>query len=171
MAKLKGYKKLNKRVTKALSAFNVTAKAGTDFAYYWQKELITFPVLQYNSFGEECLVEFVKDRFDLAEVDPWTLFLLHEVGHHMANDEIEGAIGQFCWDEKERIEKEMVECAEDDLEGLKRLHYQYFNLPEELMATQWAVNFIKKHPKTVDHLILESEKAINKFYKKNKIGC
>ena len=169
MAKLKGRKKLNKRMTKALSAFGVTAKVGESFAYYWEKHLVTFPVVDTQSEGEQFLIEFVKDRFDMAEVDPFTLFLLHEVGHHKANDEMEGAVGQFCWDEKERIENELFDLAEDDIEGKKRLHYQYYNLPEEIMATQWAVNYIKKHPKAVNNLIAKCEKAIYDFYEKNEV--
>jgi hypothetical protein len=165
--KLKGVKKLNKKVTKALSAFNVNAKMGEDFSYFWEKELVTFPVLEWNEFGSQCLVEFIKDRFDVKDVDPFTTFLLHEVGHHMANDEMEGAVGQFCWDEKERIEKELADCAEDDLEAQKRLHYQYYNLPEEIMATQWAINFIKKNPKKANKILSDCKKAIYEFYEKN----
>ena len=165
--KLKGMKKLNKRMTKALSAFNVKVKAGEDFAYYWKKQLVTFPIMSYKSFGNECLIEFIKDRFGFTEIDPFTAFLLHEVGHHLANDEMEGAVGQFCWDEKERIEEELRECAEDDLETQKKLHFQYYNLPEEIMATQWAANFIKNHPEQTTQIMADCQKAIYKFYEKN----
>lgn len=165
--KLKGVKKLNKKMTKALSAFDVKVKAGNDFAYYWAKNTITFPIMEYRSYGNDCLIEFIKDRFNFTEIDPFTAFLLHEVGHHMANDEMEGAVGQFCWDEKERIEKELAECADDDLEAKKRLHYQYYNLPEELMATQWAANYIKENPRKVGKLISDCHDAIYEFYKKN----
>lgn len=165
--KLKGVKKLNKKMTKALSAFDVKVKMGKDFAYYCAKSTITFPILEYHSFGNDCLIEFIKDRFDFAKLDTFTTILLHEVGHHMANDEMDGAVGQFCWDEKERIEKELEECANDDLEAQKRLHYQYYNLPEELMATQWAANYIKENLQEVNKLISDCQDAIYEFYAKN----
>jgi hypothetical protein len=165
--KLKGVKKLNKKMTKALSAFDVKVKMGENFAYYWAKNTITFPVLEYRSYGNDCLIEFIKDRFNFTEIDPFTAFLLHEVGHHLANDEMEGAVGQFCWDEKERIEKELAECVDDDFEAQKRLHYQYYNLPEEIMATQWMANFVKENPEETKKIIADCKKAIYKFYEKN----
>lgn len=170
MAELKGLNELNRKMTEALSAFNVRAEAGDDFAYYWEQELVTFPVVAYNSNGDIFLEEFIKDRFGFVHIDHFVALLLHEVGHHLANEETdEGAVADFCWEEKERIEQELKECAEDDYEAKKRLHYQYYNLPEELMATQWAANYIKENPLAVNKLICACESALYEFYEKNEV--
>ena len=51
----------------------------------------------------------------------------------------------------------------------KELEFEYFNLPDEIMATQWAVNYIKNNPERVKIMWHNIQKALKKFYKKNKV--
>ena len=93
---------------------------------------------------------------------------MHEIGHAKANWEIEGALQDFCLAEKERISEGMYDNA-DNLEVQKILEWQYFNLPDEIMATAWAVNYAKKHPKRVKKMWKQFEKAFHDFYEKNEV--
>jgi hypothetical protein len=47
------------------------------------------------------------------------------------------------------------------------LEYQYFNLPDEIMATQWAVNYAKKYPTRVQRMWEDIQDALTEFYKAN----
>ena len=165
MAKVKGLKKLNKAVSAQLAPFGISKAVCTDeFAYYFSDNKVTFSLVE-GTFGDKCLTDFFKTRFDYDCKYPFVLFLLHEVGHHKANDNIQDDIFHFCMKEKERIENELAET--DDEELAKKLHNQYFNLPDEIMATQWAINYAKKHPKKVRKMWKKCEKAFHNFYEKN----
>ena len=54
-----------------------------------------------------------------------------------------------------------------DADTTKNLEWQYFGLPDEALATEWAVDWCKNHPKKVLKIMSKSLKALNKFYNKN----
>jgi hypothetical protein len=109
----------------------------------------------------------VAERFNYVCDVPFVLSLLHEIGHHKANDEIEGAIYDFCIAEKERISEEMQTANADQSRALE---WQYFNLPDEIMATQWAVNYAKKHPKKIQNMWERMKANILAFYAENGLA-
>lgn len=164
MGKLKGKKKLNKAVSALLEQFGIKdAKLSTEYSYMWEKERITYKLTE--TMGDELFNDFVFDRFGYKVKNTFIFSLLHEVGHHLANDEIEGAISTFCTQEKERIEKAMQTA--DAYDEIKEIEYQYFNLPDEIMATQWAVNYAKTHELEIEVMWACIKQVLEKFYKKN----
>lgn len=166
MAKLKGLKKLNKAVTAEVAPFGIRkAVCQNEYAYYFDKNIITFKITE-GAIDDEWFNEFIKERFGYDVVFPFVLSLLHEVGHHLANEEIDGAIYDFCLKEKDRISLEMISA---DKEKSKTLEWQYFNLPDEIMATQWAVDWARKHPKKVRKMWKRIEKALVDFYFENDV--
>ena len=166
MAKLKGLKKLNKKVSAQLAPFGISsAQASNEYAYYFTDESITFSLVE-GSLGDVCFNEFIKERFNYECPFPFVLYLLHEVGHHKANDNIDGDIYEFCMAEKDRIETTMG-LVEENEAAARKLHFEYFNLPDEIMATQWAVNYAKKHPKKIKKMAKKCHKALMKFYRLN----
>jgi hypothetical protein len=62
--------------------------------------------------------------------------------------------------EKARIGVEMM-VAETEEEG-RALSFQYFNLPDEIMATQWAVNYAESH----ENELKEMDERIQPYFKK-----
>lgn len=164
MSKLKGRKKLNKVVSAQLKCFGVKAELSTEYAYYFNKALITFKLTE-NTIEDELFNQFIYDRFDYKVENTFMISILHEVGHHLANDEIDNTIFDFCMDEKDRI----IEAIKNTTtyEEVQKLEYQYFNLPDEIMATQWAVNFIRNHALECDIMWEHIKTALFKFYKKN----
>ena len=164
MEKLKGYKKLNKAVTAQLQPFGIKkAVGGDDYAYYFGKEIVTFRL--DVSECDKAFSDFLLERFDYEDTNIFIISLLHEVGHHKTDDDINENIYQFCQQEKARIEEEISHTLSPN--RWKELQYQYFNLPDEIMATQWAVNYAKKHPKKVRKMWAECEKALHEFYARN----
>lgn len=166
--KVKGIKKLNKAISAPLiKNFGISkAICSDDFQYSFANETIYFKITE-GTIEDNLFNEFIAERFGLEVSNTFIISMLHEVGHHKANDEIEGAIYDFCIAEKERIEEEMREAV--TYEDVKALEFQYFNLPDEIMATQWAVNYIKNHPKKVTEMWAIWNKAFKKFYKKNGV--
>lgn len=166
MAKVKGLKKLNKAISAQLKPFGISKAvcSGTSEAcYFFSNASVLFPLIE-DTVGDKCLLDFVENRFDYKCNFPFVFFLLHEVGHHKANDYIQDDILEFCLNEKDRIEYELSLADEEETICL---HNQYFNLPDEIMATQWAVNYMRKHPKKVEKMWRKCEKAFHNFYEKN----
>lgn len=166
MAKLKGMRKLNKAITAPLAQrFGITeAICADEFAYYWDTETITYKLTD-GELEDKWFNEFIEERFDYKVKNSFVISLLHEVGHHKANEEICDAIAEFCEAEKERIEEAMKNAETE--EECKKLEWQYFNLPDEIMATQWAVNYAKKHPRIVNKIWRQMQNALVEFYKAN----
>ena len=164
MAKVKGAKVLNKAITEELSTFGIKKAVCTDtYSYLYDKEMVTYKLTE-NTAEDKWFIEFIKERFDYNVRYPFIMSLLHEVGHHKANDDVCGEVYDFCIEEKKRIEKE-IQTA--NAEETKKLEWQYFNLPDEIMATKWAVDYAKAHPKKIKKMWEKSQKALLDFYKKN----
>lgn len=166
MAKIKGTKELNKAISAELAPFGISkAVCADEYSYLFTDESVTFK-LTVGTTEDLWFSEFIKERFGYEVRYPFVMSLLHECGHHNANDEIDGAIYDFCMAEKERIFAEM-ETA--DAERSKVLEWQYFNLPDEIMATQWAVAYAKKHPRIVEKMWAEMAVALMEFYRVNGV--
>ena len=166
MAKIKGMKNLNKAISAELAPFGISkAVCGDTYAYTFTDESVMFKLTE-GGIEDLWFTEFIKERFNYNVRYPFIMSLLHEVGHHKANDEITDAIQEFCENEKERITTEM-ETADE--KRSKELEWQYFNLPDEIMATQWAVSYAIKHPKKIKKMWLKAQEALMEFYKKNGV--
>jgi hypothetical protein len=50
---------------------------------------------------------------------------------------------------------------------IKKLEYEYFNLPDEIVATAWAVEYMREHEEEIKIMWEHILKAIHKFYEKN----
>lgn len=166
MAKVKGTKVLNKTISKELSPFGIKKAVCTDeYSYLYDKGIVTYKLTE-GTTEDLWFAEFIKERFDYEVQYPFIMSLLHEVGHHKANDDIQGDLYDFCMSEKERIQEDMVGASK---KKSKKLEWQYFNLPDEITATKWAVDYAKAHPKKIKKMWKVAKKALLDFYEKNGI--
>lgn len=155
--KKKFKKRLNMAVTKELKKFDIDkARLDDDFAFYYFDNAVTFK-LNENDFEDKLFLEFAEKRFGFTTDCPFILFLLHEVGHKMTEDDIVGAVNDFCLDERVRI-ADGVNNNPTEEERIK-LNFEYFGLPDEIMATQWAINYIKDNPKKIKKMRKRLEEA------------
>lgn len=165
--RIRGKKKLNKAILAEVAPFGIqSAKLSDEYAYYYEDESISYK-LDCGAVEDEWFNEFLIERFGYKcknSAESFVLSILHEVGHHKANDEIEGAILDFCNAEKERIDREMQDA---DSEQSRALEWQYFNLPDEIMATQWAVNYAKEHPRKIKKMMERMRASLMEFYMAN----
>jgi hypothetical protein len=163
MAKIKGIKKLNKVISAPLKKrFGIDGVDFSDeFNYTFTTNRIGYTLLE-NDLGDVFFNEFVKERFGYDVKYTFIISLLHEVGHAKNNEDIEGSVLDFCIAEKERISA-LIQ-ATDDREEIKKLEFQYFNLPDEIMATSWAVNYAKKHPRICKKMWETMKAGFIEFY-------
>lgn len=161
---LKARKKMDKKISAQLAPFGIRkAKYTGEYSYLFDKNTVHYKVTN-NDKEDEWFRDFLKERFRYNVTSDFIISILHELGHAKANEEIDGAIYEFCQREKARINIEMM-CAEDEATG-KALCYQYFNLPDEIMATQWAVDYAETHETELKEMLENITPAIEKYRKR-----
>lgn len=159
---VKGYKALNKVVSAQLKPFGIKeCRCSDDYSYLYEKEIVTFKLTE-DTIEDRYFLEFIKDRFNYVPKYPFIFSLLHEVGHHKTMEDICDSIYDFCETEKDRIETEMADTK--DMRKCKKLEFQYFSLPDEILATNWAVQYSKTHPRTIEKMWNEIVNALQNFY-------
>lgn len=164
MAKIKGLKKLNDAIFKELSTFGIEHTFYNDcYEYFFDTNSVGWTLFETEI--DLYFNDFIKERFDLELDDTFLISLLHEVGHYKTEDGIEDNVYDFCLEEKDRLFK-VLDRTEDE-EEIKKLHLQYFNLPDEWGATFWAVKYIKEHPRKCKKMAERLQNALNEFYDKN----
>lgn len=137
---------INRTIDAFISQFGeYSCRMGTDFCVYLNENVIEWTLIYVENGGEAFYNNFVK-RFPQAEnLGLFTLSLLHELGHLETEDEI----------------------IEDEREFDKNIsNEEYFNLPNETIATNWAGEWIESHLKEAESLDRKLEKIIFKFYEK-----
>lgn len=147
---LKARKKLNKAVSAQLAPFGINkAKYTGEYSYSFEKNRVDFKV-DNSAIEDKWYNEFLLERFRYTPTNDFIMSLLHEIGHAKANENIVDDIYEFCINEKARIGIEMM-VAEDEKTG-RALSFQYFQLPDEIMATQWAVNYAEAHENEIEEM-------------------
>ena len=169
MSKVKGMKKVAKKVGKIIrKEFGVSDVVFSDtYMYDFNEDVIFFKIT--HDTEDDMFNRFIDERFGLklnAE-SGFLLSLLHEVGHRENNGDVDGAVYDFCLTEKKRIENTLWSNPELTFDEVYALESQYFNLPDEIMATAWAVDFYKKNPKKCAKMHKKIAKILQKFYKMN----
>jgi hypothetical protein len=163
---MKGLKKLNKAIKTEVEKFGIEKITMKDWEWCMTDNSISYTLLE-NRTEDKLFLKFVKERFGYKPLNSFILSLFHELGHNATFEDLleSDVIYNFCQAEKERIDAEM-QTAETK-KAVKKLEYQYFNLPDEITATAWAVDYLKNHEKEVKEMWKRIEKEIVEFYKKN----
>lgn len=164
--KVKGKKKLNKAITKLVKPFGISeAKLSKEFAYYFNDEHIDFCVT-CNTYTDNLFDEFVEKEFGFKNPYPFIISILHEIGHHMTGDQFDDIYDKI-FKKKDSIDAKMAKAK--NKKQVKKLEFEYFALPDEWAATEWAVDYFTQHREECDEMYKKACKALCKFYKKNKI--
>lgn len=164
--KLKGVKKLNKTIENELVAFKVKAILDTEFSISVDEKIITYSLTR--SMVDDWFDEFVFKTFgfDVGEND-FVISLLHEIGHLKTLKNIEENTYDECREKIKKITKKLEKADTERKE--KNLHFKYFSVPSELVATAWAVDWARKHPKKYRKMCENVNLAIQNFYKNNNV--
>lgn len=126
-------KKIDEIINKFVSQFDCRAMHGGEFCYLHGIDTVMYEL----DFGRcdknnRDFMASVKRQGPRIKLNVFVWSLLHEVGHHM-NDE------EFDEEEMYRIYKKKARIFKN------RHTRQYFYLPDEVGATKWAVEYANTH--------------------------
>jgi len=164
--KLKGVKAFETILTEIANIFGVDKVIIADDCCYWENSNTIWIKIVDDEY-DKMFMEFVSERFDTGIGSSLLIGLLHEIGHCQTIDEISDFVQDICDEEKDRIEKEIKDT--EDWNEVRRLEWQYFNLPDEITATYWAVDFIKNHIQLVNIWNKRLQKAYEAFLRINNV--
>ena len=167
--KYKGIRKLNKTVSSVLKPYGIKNAFYDDeigYCYFPGDGKVSFKIIE-EDFSDELFIDFIRENFGYTVFNSFIISLLHEVGHHYTLDLIDDETNAFCEFEKERISVDLANATTK--EEIKELNYQYFNLPDEIEATAWAVEYAEKHPQQIKRMWRKVCDALYTFCEKNDI--
>lgn len=129
--------KLNLLVNSFVSEFDCVAVLGNEFCYL---PFLDFIVYQLDfSMRLPATRDFMKSVKRLkphVKLTPFVWAVLHEVGHHETYYDMTEEENRRCDKKKARIEK-------------THARWPYYNQPDEVLATTWAVNYANENVEKV----------------------
>ena len=164
---MKGVKKLNKQIQNLFNetvGINLPITLGSDFFYYPNKQKINFSIA-ISEQSDRCFKAFLKNFFNFGIFSSEDLFcvsLLHEIGHYFTYDNID----ENTYNESKGMTQEILELLQNDPTN-DEIYSCYFELPIEIVATTWAINWIAENPIQFENLVTKVSKYLCKFYEKN----
>lgn len=133
------------------NGFDCTVEIGTDFAYYYDQSIITY-ALVVPSRMEALFMDFAKRRGLQVDCGDFLMSFFHELGHHETLDLIDD--GQYV--EAQETKKKLTDSNEDT--------EIYFNLIDEITATDWAISYINNNLHKICRLGNDLRVAVEDFY-------
>lgn len=129
----------------------------TDFYCYPDTKEIAY-ALTFVKDNDKYFNNLFKQLGLKYNADPFILALFHEIGHCVT------------WEHFNKLELLGIKLAKKIVDNgkpnkAKRIIYPY--LLDEFKATQWACNYINKHPKEIKKLWEAIQPKILKFYLDN----
>lgn len=101
----------------------------------------------------EFLKEFVKEEFNFTLRNMFVFSILHEIGHYVTDYNWDDSDNAFDVLMKKFIVLEAIEAHEkglfDDAYN-KKLNFDYWLLPMEAKATEWAIWYYKKETAKIE---------------------
>ena len=132
--------KVKKIIKKFCKEFGVKAKKGNCWEAF--EDEVHYPApKKYTSEG---FMELIEKHYPDVKATEFTWSLLHEIGH----TQTWGYFDNFEW-----LEYAMKSPEVYDIE-------EYYEIPQEKAATDWAYEFIKEYPEVVAKLEKKMRKAL-----------
>jgi hypothetical protein len=167
MQKIKGIAQLENTINNFLERFELVGKLDADFSYEFNTHTVNYSVV-VSDMGSKYFQEFVHAAWpELKSIDTFLISLLHEVGHAETWDFLDEMDIAYADDVKASIEDELADGVTEARK--KALYFEYFSLPDEYAATEWAIEYLKKHTAQMDLAWTQMSNAIVEFFKTNNI--
>lgn len=128
-----------------------TCEVALDFAYYYTTDVITYSLVTTET-TDRLFTQFAQDNGLEYDCGIFLLSLLHEVGHYYTIDEVDEKTERKC----ERIKSKLSENKEEDC-------LKYFALDDEIIATEWAIDYINNNREKLEILSKKLQEAIDKI--------
>lgn len=151
---MKGKMVLENKIAKILKPFGVKVAMYEQFLY--SEGWVFFTPFEDPSIGEHHRKWIAENYGMRMNTGAYFLFsLLHEIGHHMTiknMTEEDLDYETFC--------RNVLSCADGTPEEINEA---YFNLPAEILATEWALAYMVNHPTWCKKAYGKIFKAIRHF--------
>lgn len=155
---MKGKMVLENKIEKILKPFGV--KVAMYEKFFYGDGWVFFTPFEDPSIEKHHSRWIAKNYNVEMNTNTYFLFsLLHEVGHHMTIKDItEEDLNYeiFC--------RNVLHCADNSPEEINEA---YFNLPAEILATEWALEYMLNNPKWCIKASRKIHNAIHHFYNSN----
>ena len=152
---MKGKRKFRNVIAKILENFDVRVVLGDDFSYDPETRTVYFT--PFTCSVDDFHRQWISDFFDftVTERNYFLFSLLHEIGHHYTMESLTD----------EDLEYEILcrQALKFSDESDNRKNEAYFSLPSEIIATQWAIDFMKDYPRWCKKMTKRIYKALDKF--------
>ena len=136
--------------------FDCKVAMATDFAYYWEEELITYSLVVSERMNKMFL-DFAKRKGLKVDCGIFILSFFHELGHHLTIDDLTEEEEEECEAVKDTLTDNDADCE------------KYFSLLDEWLATSWAIDYINNNVDEIRELAEKVQRAIDTFIKNNNI--
>lgn len=164
--KIKGKKKVETTILNIIRPFGVkTAKLRADFVYNNETGIVSFSLPIFGEL-EKYHCEWINARYNIDLSDPliyWFFSLLHEVGHHQTMIDLTDEDLEF-----EYFMRELIDINYSDQDDNFDSSDAYFSLPAEILATEWALNYMENNEEWVNKNLKLITKTFNHFYNRNR---
>ena len=146
---------------------SLCAEIDTDFSYWYKPHKISYAIV----IDEVSIKHFMNNFHRLApdiNCDPFLACLSHEIGHAQTCRLINEDEEIYCDNIKREINFEYCNNDVSDERDIE-LHQKYFDLPDEYVATMWAIEYIRNNVDAIAAFWNELQTAIKEFYQINGI--
>lgn len=136
--------------TKAIDFF--VRQFGVDESFYFKNlgfmfrddlNIICYDKVIKNSVHRKWM-KYIKQTFGYKVKYPFAFYLLHEIGHKMTMEYMTHKLEYHYMIASPYIN--------EPAKMRKYMYMKYMSLPPEFLATEWAVEYAKKHPRTMNFL-------------------
>lgn len=151
--RLRGIAEINKYIESYVSKWDLYASIDTDFAYDPTIDTIFWTVL-VSEENDKAFQDFFEKLGCDVKTDVFVYSIFHEIGHSQTIDLVSDEDYNYSQDRK----------ADPDI-----TNDEYFNLPDEIIASEWAVDYINNNIDEVENFWNGLIPLLMKFYKRNHI--
>jgi len=137
------------------NGFDAVVECDSDFNYYNSSSTITYALIVAKD-SAEWIKEFAISRGLKYDCGDFFLPFFHELGHHET---------MFLLEDEE---EDYSNSIKKNLSSTKKDYFIYFNLPDEVMATDWAIDYINNNKDKLQILANELQPLVEEFYRSYK---
>lgn len=127
----------NKIINLFCKKFGVIAKKDDEFTYFYPDDIVTY-CINSRTVQDKFFIDFCYECGLPPKINSFMASLMHEIGHSQTSEELNDA----DWDYIDERVKTIRACYDLNRYLPNRL---YFCLPNEKMATKWAIDYIQTH--------------------------
>ena len=147
--------KLTKILNDFIKPFHTACYYGADFGYSPILKEISYSLVMADK-GTKAFMEHFNTLAPDITCDAFLVSFLHELGHHMT-------LSAFSEEEMDEYYDD-VEYIRAHLEDGEFSDEEYFNLPIEAAATNWAIDFIRNNASALAKWWTKVQSAILEIY-------